>query len=473
MTLKSQRFAGDQKLEAAATADQAHIVRGASGAHVTKIQSALIELDGAAISGREIELALYGSSTASTVLAFKTKRRIVNRTYQTQADDIVGKMTIIALDLEMLAKEGMPSRAVRLEPITPQRRLRQARQAPVAPRRLALNFALSPTVQAPRPGFDNVAIDIPVFGLGSFRVVNGVGGILSCDPNIAAIFDPLQFTASNFVPVTKNPQVFNVRGLNPGLTIITFQKPFASLLSMPQPIVVIVRSTKTSRRRPEEFVKGDEHNHHPSKKWSEISKSPRNTGFGDNEGGVADGGIFRAQVLTLICFGCSTPKCVVENVISLGFGNLPIAKTHIDFYLRGGGRDFNEDTNIAIWIRSDHGIRLALQREVNGINDKSGKKRGHFEFLQSEFQNSDFQNAFGSIDRVDFELDFDLDECTVWFQDRYEWHPVYQGLYDLKNGDEARHTNCVHAAFVEMQLEGARDYWMKGEATVPMEDIFR
>lgn len=474
MTLKSKRFAGDQKLEAAAIADQAHIIRGASGVHVAKIQSALIELDGALISGQELQRSQYGDSTSRAVLTFKTKRNIVNRSYQTQADNIVGKMTIAVLDSEMLTREGLSGQPVRLEPITPKRKLSQISSDSITSRPIMrLDFAVSAPVQAPKPEFDNVAIDIPVFGVGSFRVVNGIGGILSCDPNIAAIFDPLQATAANFVPVTKSPQVFNVRGLNPGVTILTFQKPFTSLLLMPQPIAVIVRPPKTLRRLPGDFVKGIEHNHSKSGKWSEISKNPNNKGTGDDEGQLGVFDIASGKVLDVLCTGCPTPKCVIDNVIALGFGSLPVAKAHIDFYLRGGGRDFNEDTNIAIWIRSDSGIRLALQREVEAINDKSGKKRVHFEFLQAGFQDNDFKNAFGSVDRIDVEFDFDLDECTVWFQDRYEWHPVYPGLYELKPGDVRRHTNCVHAAFVEMQSEGARDYWMKGEATVPMEDIFR
>jgi hypothetical protein len=47
----------------------------------------------------------YGPSTAAAVLKFKQKRNIVNRAYQTQADNIVGKMTIAALDNEMLQRE--------------------------------------------------------------------------------------------------------------------------------------------------------------------------------------------------------------------------------------------------------------------------------------------------------------------------------------------------------------------------------
>lgn len=101
MALRSQFFHGDPRLEAAAVSDSAHIVSGATGNHVRKIQQALIELDGAkiAIDGK------FGPATASAVLAFKRKRGIINRTYQTSPDDIVGKITIAALDAEMLAKE--------------------------------------------------------------------------------------------------------------------------------------------------------------------------------------------------------------------------------------------------------------------------------------------------------------------------------------------------------------------------------
>ena len=57
------------------------------------------------IDPRELSASLYGKSTAGAVLLFKKKRNIINRRYQTQVDNIVGKMTIAALDKEMLAKE--------------------------------------------------------------------------------------------------------------------------------------------------------------------------------------------------------------------------------------------------------------------------------------------------------------------------------------------------------------------------------
>ena len=99
MGLQSQLFRGDTKLEAAAVSDPAHIVQGATGPHVGKIQLALIRLDGAAIN----QDSAYGPTTAAAVSAFKRKRQILN--FQGKIDDIVGKKTIAALDSEMLAKE--------------------------------------------------------------------------------------------------------------------------------------------------------------------------------------------------------------------------------------------------------------------------------------------------------------------------------------------------------------------------------
>jgi hypothetical protein len=99
--LQSLLFRGDPKLEAAAVSDSAHIVQGARGDHVGKIQLALISIDNASIAADGV----YGPATAAAVLAYKTKRGIINLSYQTQADNIVGKMTIAALDREMLDLE--------------------------------------------------------------------------------------------------------------------------------------------------------------------------------------------------------------------------------------------------------------------------------------------------------------------------------------------------------------------------------
>lgn len=101
MALQSELFKGDAALEACAVKDSAHVSKGAVGGHVSRIQTALIALDGATIDPAELAAQRYGQSTTNAVLAYKKKRSIINFSYQTQVDSIVGKMTIAALDKEM------------------------------------------------------------------------------------------------------------------------------------------------------------------------------------------------------------------------------------------------------------------------------------------------------------------------------------------------------------------------------------
>jgi peptidoglycan hydrolase-like protein with peptidoglycan-binding domain len=118
MMLQSTLFRGDEKLEACAIRDAAHLTRGAVGPHVAKVQKALNILDNASL----VEDGSYGADTARAVLRYKQKRGIINRTYQSQADDIVGKMTIVKMDEELRARPdpvvtiGTPG-VVRIRPV--------------------------------------------------------------------------------------------------------------------------------------------------------------------------------------------------------------------------------------------------------------------------------------------------------------------------------------------------------------------
>jgi hypothetical protein len=105
MELQSNLFKDDPKLQACLVRDSAHVTPGAVGNHVTRIQTALAQLDGFLIDPSELAAKRYGPSTAAAVLSFKKKRRIINFSYQTQEDNIVGKMTIAALDKEIHQKE--------------------------------------------------------------------------------------------------------------------------------------------------------------------------------------------------------------------------------------------------------------------------------------------------------------------------------------------------------------------------------
>ena len=106
MPLASKLFRNDPALQQCLVQDAAHVTPGASGDHVGLIQTALFLIDKLPILQAELTGQRFGNATAAAVLAYKRKRSIINLTYQTQPDNIVGKMTIASLDAEMLRKEA-------------------------------------------------------------------------------------------------------------------------------------------------------------------------------------------------------------------------------------------------------------------------------------------------------------------------------------------------------------------------------
>jgi hypothetical protein len=105
MPLNSRIFSGDAALEACLVRDNAHITQGSRGDHVAKIQAVIMFLDDARIADDELKSKVYGPSTANAVLNYKKKRKIINHAYQNQADNIVGRMTIRALDDELDSRQ--------------------------------------------------------------------------------------------------------------------------------------------------------------------------------------------------------------------------------------------------------------------------------------------------------------------------------------------------------------------------------
>src|SRR5215471_11074338 len=95
MPLTSILFKNCRILQACAVRNSDHVTQGARGEHVARI-----DLDG-----------IYGPLTASAVLAYKRKRHIINPSYQTAPDNIVGIKTIAAMDRELnaLPRPPMPT----------------------------------------------------------------------------------------------------------------------------------------------------------------------------------------------------------------------------------------------------------------------------------------------------------------------------------------------------------------------------
>lgn len=102
MALQSTLFSGDPLLEAAAVSDPAHIVPGARGPHVVKIQQALIKVGGAAIAADGV----YGPATALAVADFKRKQQPPILNFAGLIDNIIGIKTMAALDALLLAPQA-------------------------------------------------------------------------------------------------------------------------------------------------------------------------------------------------------------------------------------------------------------------------------------------------------------------------------------------------------------------------------
>jgi hypothetical protein len=113
MPLQSTLLRGDPALEKCLVDDAAHLTVGVSGEHVSKVQRAVLVLGDAGIANGELAAARYGDSTAAAVLRFKQQREIINRSYESAADNIVGKMTIAELDRELLL---LPNTDPRINP---------------------------------------------------------------------------------------------------------------------------------------------------------------------------------------------------------------------------------------------------------------------------------------------------------------------------------------------------------------------
>ncbi|MEE4377861.1 MAG: hypothetical protein V2J55_10175 [Candidatus Competibacteraceae bacterium] len=104
--LRSDLFKDDSKLEECANIPLKHLKVGTTpGAHIAKIHAALERLrpSGPVISADEKRSMAYGSSTAAAVLNYKAFHvpPIINFSYQKRPDNIVGRMTIRAMDEEL------------------------------------------------------------------------------------------------------------------------------------------------------------------------------------------------------------------------------------------------------------------------------------------------------------------------------------------------------------------------------------
>ncbi|NLP63032.1 hypothetical protein [Paraburkholderia sacchari] len=460
MALQSKLFGGDAALEAAAVSDNAHIMPGASGQHVKKIQIALIAVDSAQIDADEMSSASYGPSTAFAVLAFKSSRVIINRSYQTKPDNIVGKMTVTRLDDEFAAYEKTIRKPLALRPISP-----GPRSAPIVPfaqivaqdvkgkmQFTAFAGARSPRIK-PIEG-----IELATNQIGTIEVEGGIGCVVdTTDHYIATIFRPDQPNAHDGqFEVDRDPQVFAVRGRNWGSTMVVVHRKGSTGLLDTESLRVTIKDSRATV-----YTLTHAHNHQPCHNcWDAICNDDCNRPFN-----LASG------YLWVLAKAHARPKTVVDEAIKQAFSDKPIALVHLYWYLNRHGQEFNEDHHLKAWLTGDSVARRYIADE---ITERRRRKtagamiRFTMEFDQEMFGNQDYRFAFGTIDYLDVQADFVANTVKIWFRDCYEWHPPHPQFKPPCLDSKFRDTNFLHAALVQMKLEGAADFWMQGEATFPL-----
>ncbi|MFA5241069.1 MAG: DUF4157 domain-containing protein [Sulfuricella sp.] len=190
------------------------------------------------------------------------------------------------------------------------------------------------------------------------------------------------------------------------------------------------------------FTPGISHDHLPTGKWADVQKD--------------------SSAFTPMGFACSfySPAKVLSLARDHEMSDWPLAQKHLDHFLTGGGVDLPVD--IADIVRRDVGVQGAIAGAMT-----SSPLSGSLKIEQYHYDVEDFQYALGAIDILQYEVDSASGMVHVWFKDRYEFHPSGYG-YSALPGDFKRDTNCVHAAAVEMKSSGAADYWMVGDALVPL-----
>ena len=465
MPLSSQLFRGDTALEAAANADPAHITPGARGPHVEKLQTALNILDSAGldVDGR------YGPGTATAVLHYKTKRDIVNRSYQTSADNIVGKMTMAKLDEEMRAHEAKASARIKLTPLLPT--LNRTKAFPS--RHLQITAGNSLVAGSSSLVARNALVAPAVFGIASVTIdpgqtadidiKNGTGYQLTLTE---FQFATHSLSAVMIVPGISGPVThfalnvdalrIQVRGIKWGSPIL-FAQNFSKGPEFTDTLVVNVRDL-----RPDIFHPTTAHHHLPVPEpgeWNKVCEEAEK----DPDLGITLTGLAKAK---------ASPETVV-GVARLALAFNRMAQGHFEHYLNGAGATVNEDENIKNWIKGDDNARKVIARRI--IAKRQGNEsnvRVMFTFEQLMFGDSDARNSFGAIDNLEAAADFVMGTVDVWFEDTYEWHPPYSQYKprcpDIGTPGAKRDTNFGHAALVQMKTRTAKDFQMRGRASFPM-----
>jgi hypothetical protein len=169
-------------------------------------------------------------------------------------------------------------------------------------------------------------------------------------------------------------------------------------------------------------------------------------------------------------FLCSVmPNSWVVGAVRRFFLIYPRALAHLDHYLAGSGRDYQED--IAALFRNNPSIATRIGQLIEESGSRSGTFSGTGQegdgqpppIRQADYNSESWRLSLGNVDEVSYEILTEPDasgnaQVRISIRDPYEWHPA-----------EARDTQCLHRVMEAQKTErGARDYTSVGSATVTL-----
>ena len=158
------------------------------------------------------------------MLNYKRARAIINTARQTEADDIVGRMTIAALDAELVASREPEG--------TDPHRAGLPRGAAILAKRAKIPglvaFGLNDIPAFPgSPAISSPAFDLPLAGLTRFTVIGGANCTVdTLDHGVALVVDPnIPNAHGGKLSVATDPQEFMLQaGMSVGNTLIVVQR---------------------------------------------------------------------------------------------------------------------------------------------------------------------------------------------------------------------------------------------------------
>jgi hypothetical protein len=207
---------------------------------------------------------------------------------------------------------------------------------------------------------------------------------------------------------------------------------------------------------------GVNHDHQPSGRWPEIQADTQTE-----------------DLLTIMACKNLTPEGLAAAAESIKLKDKPLALAHFRWWLRDGhGANFDENNNLVTFLNTDTQIVGKFRGQLQG---RSGRVFKRQRIEQEDYGVEDFQFAWGAIDFFDYLADFDAGTFQARFMDRYEWHPVFPGIYPppprssipQQNDVDRPASNCFHAGMVELKTPGssAKDYWMTADIRIDLKVI--